>query len=302
MDIDAQLENVAFGMVTDMLLTYCMLVLTGPFKFKLINDPERYADHNKPISWGFYEDEQDAPGDDRRSILKYEPKEHFSIARYDLPEGQWVGHYFSDEYHNRANGMIQLEIGKPSPEGHFEGRGYAILPFTIKGTIEPSGTSDFNVTYTRSYVSKMKIFCTGTLDGKTGIIRGTWCIGQGTGDLHGPMQFLQMPASIYQFWYTDAQFASSPARARWSFACSVVHHQIQVRLWSWKLMKTRFVERRRYVDLITRLELAIAGNAAALDKNEDAELQSMNRRLPTPDRLLYYSIAEYKNRKTTRHM
>jgi hypothetical protein len=207
-------------------------------------------------------------------------------------EGQWIGHTYIDKDCN-TNGMTVLEFGKPSGEGHFEGRGYiALAPFTVSGTIEPSETSGFKITFTKTYEDNDQKICEGKLDGTTNAINGTWYFTDDTDegrDARGPLYLIRMPASLYRFRYTSAQFSSNPARARWRFACDAVLYQVRQRFWSWKFMKARCVERRRFIYLWT--------NSDHLPSVEAAEYKSLNQKLAASDNSLYCSIGDHRNTK-----
>jgi hypothetical protein len=200
--------------------------------------------------------------------------------------------------------MIQLEIEKPDAEGYFEGRGYVLLRFSLKGRIEPGEGSDFKVTFTKMYGDAAVKHCTGRLDGTTGAITGRWHFADETDDVRGPLYFVRTPPSLYRFRYAEPQLASNLARARWIFACAAVHFQIKQRLWSWKLMKERCIERRRYIELHTRqTRLNMAGSAGVtpLNADEEIELNRLRQTVSTPEQLLYDSIAEFQLRKSTLH-
>ena len=276
-----------------------------------MREPWKAVDHSQPPAWGFYGGAEEIEGDDKTSILRnFIPVPNWSELSLNLPavvpnmaapaiEGQWIGFsYVSKE--KDTDGMFRLEIGKPAEEGHFEGRGFiGLAPFVIEGTIEPNETSGFKVSFTKTFNDKTKKFCEGTLDGKTGIINGTWHCEDDTADDYGPLYLIQMPPSAFQFRYSDSQFTSNPARARWTFAIDAVLYQVKQRLWLWKFMKAKCVERRRYVDLYTRSKYEVP---EALNDATTEEYKLLNQHLSVDDNLLYRSVAEFQRRKLTTHM
>jgi hypothetical protein len=278
-----------------------------------LSDERRYVDLSEPPVWGFYYGEDEIAGGDNTSILKECTVQDFSEAPHDLPEvlpsitatptveGQWTGHSYLDNNFD-TGGMIQLEIGKPDGEGHFKGRGYLYSAFTLEGMVESSDAPGIKVTFTKFYEHIFKKICEGTLDGRTGAITGRWHYHDEAEDTRGPLRLVQMPPSIYQFRYTDAQFVSNPATARWAFACAAVLHQVRQQLWSWKFMKARCVDRKRFVHLWTRSEMAGVFHFVPLTEDEEAELRGLRQRLPTADHLFYRSIGEFQLRKSTRHV
>jgi hypothetical protein len=239
--------------------------------------------------------------------LGYTDIQDFTVSTYDLPEvpptisasptieGQWIGHTYLDKELQTA-GMIHLEIGAPTHEGHFEGHGYSLSPFNVTGRIEPSEGSNFKVSITHAFESGAEKLCNGTLDGGTGIITGGWHFDdEADDDENGPLFLIQTPANLYQFRYTDAEFTSHSARARWSFACAAVLYQVRRRLWSWDLMKAKCTERRRFIDLTIRKLIMIDGidDMTPLSWSEAAELNDIQKRLATADHLIYDSLSKF---------
>jgi hypothetical protein len=197
--------------------------------------------------------------------------------------------------------MVHLEIGAPTNEGHFEGHGYTLYPFTITGIIEPSEGSNFKVSFTHAFEDGDQKLCNGTLDGGTGIITGGWHWDDAGDDESGPLFLIQMPANLYQFRYTDAQFTSHSARARWSFACAAVLYQVRRKLWSWNLMKAKCMERRRFLDLTIRELMDGNDDMTPLSESEATELNDIKKRLATADHLIYDYLSKFMFRKIIHH-
>jgi Vacuolar sorting-associated protein 13, N-terminal len=263
--------------------------------------------------WGYYEDKDevdDSISYQKRILPRYSKPKDPIMSLPELPdvvptipdvstiEGIWVGHTFRADK-MRTNGMVQLSIAKPTAEGDFEGHGYVLIPFTIKGKIEPSGPSTFKVTYSQKYVGSER-FCTGILDGKTGIISGTWRSSDEAENISHPLHLIQMSPSLYRFRYTDAEFKSNPARARWKFACAAVLYQVKRRLWSWSLIKEKCSEKRRFIELKTRWEIGGANNVPMLTDEEDEELVQLRLRLSTADHVLYDTVYRLKKEEMFR--
>lgn len=196
--------------------------------------------------------------------------------------------------------MTQLEISKPTIEGSFKGCGYVLMPFALKGRIEPCGTSTFKVAFTQTYDDDHIKICTGTFDGKTGVIAGTWRYSYEAENIGRPLHLIKMPPSLYRFRYSDTQFTSHPARARWNFACFAVLYQVRRRLWSWNLIKERCEEKRRFVDLMMGWEMGGSGGVAILTEDEDAEFNALKTRLSTADHMLYNSVYELHKKERFR--
>ncbi|KAG7442638.1 uncharacterized protein BT62DRAFT_954741 [Guyanagaster necrorhizus] len=108
------------------------------------------------------------------------------------------------------------------------------------------------------------------------------------------------PASLCRFLPGDERVfpvanedAGSRARARWRFACTSVLDRMRRKSFSWKFLKDRFAERRRFLELAVR-EQCVKDNLcprSPLSEEEEEELYRLKCILCPMDIRYYYSFA-----------
>ncbi|KAJ7617951.1 hypothetical protein FB45DRAFT_932998 [Roridomyces roridus] len=114
-----------------------------------------------------------------------------------------------------------------------------------------------------------------------------------------PVIFTRVPAEVFRFRYTEAQFATNRVQARWGFAVAAVVEQVRRDSCSWAFLKKRFTERRRYMELETR-DIATWGKYSpwrALTPDERSELYRLRADLCSCDGRFYRALTWFEMRK-----
>jgi hypothetical protein len=155
-----------------------------------------------------------------------------TVSEFPPIKGAWGGHFFLDVFQTRTDSLVDIVITSCTAHGKFEGHGFEAIDgkFTVYGSIQHGEGSTFKVEFTREYpsiVGRASIICVGEVpevDPMANSFRGEWRFT--TGHSGEPVLLTRTSAPIYRFRYTKAAFESNRARARWSFACTAVRHQV----------------------------------------------------------------------------
>ena len=290
-------------------------------QFHFLADPENHLDKSQGnpifVSW-----EDQTPKDLSHSILRYGIYEEFDLGgRYhelppfsakptvpDFPpiEGAWSGHFFLDVPQTQSKSLVDIVITNCTAHGKFEGHGFEAIDgkFRVRGDIRAVGGSAFRVEFTREYTSEVgraPIYCVGKVDSAANSIKGKWSFCSKTPEEH--MFLSRTPAPLYRFRYTEAAFVSNKARARWSFACSVIRHQVRQRNFSWCFIQENIARRRRFVYLHIRRDLGWSWYAPLddLKEGEVEELFGLELATCPYDNRLFRLIAKAQLRRTSIH-
>jgi hypothetical protein len=201
---------------------------------------------------------------------------------------------------------VDIVITSCTPGGKFEGHGFEAIKgtFTVCGDIRPGEGSSFRVEFTRecpSTVARAPIFCVGEMDSMANSIRGEW--GFTSDHLGKPVFLTRTSAPLHRFRYTKAAFESNRARARWSFACSVIRYQVRQRNFSWGFIQESVGQRRRFVYLHIRRDLGWSWYAPLddLKEGEADELSALELATCPYNYRLFRLIAKAQLRRTPIH-
>ena len=222
-------------------------------------------------------------------------------------EGTWSGHFFLNNIFNpQSNSLVDIVITGCTAHGKLKGHGFEAIDgsFTVHGDIRPSAGSAFKVEFTREYppaAGRAPIFVVGEVDSMANSIKGNW--GFSSNRLAKPMLLTRTPANLHRFRYTKAAFESNRARARWSFACSAVRHQVRQRNSSWGFIQENIARRRRFVYLHIRRDLGWSWYAPLddLKEREADELVGLELTTCPYDNRLFRLIAKAQLRRTPIH-
>ncbi|KAJ7131765.1 hypothetical protein C8R43DRAFT_895670, partial [Mycena crocata] len=307
LDVKARLGNFAFGMAT-----------YGSEAYDPINNS--IFTWEEDSGYAYYDEDLGPQADDddatKAKILDRIPLDvlRYNIfdasyeaydfeTQYPSPEvhvdpldGVWSGHLLrvDGDLSSSAEGLLSLAISRSED--------------TLSGGVENflaiaglSGTVDVDkVEFTITWPDGWAATCTGQYHVETDTIAGSWSneaeyIEPNDATSHS-FVLHRTPSHIYRFRYTPAEFETNPARARWGFAISAVIHNVQCAGWSWRYLRQRFEERRRFVHLIksdktARQELT---PWVALDEDESLELEAFKTHVPPADTRFYNVIADYE--------
>ncbi len=120
--------------------------------------------------------------------------------------------------------------------------------------------------------------------------------------------FRRIPASLCRFLPVDQrdppaadESTKSRAQARWRFACMSVRDKIKRKSCSWKFLKARFSERRRFLDLVVRERCGMENYCPRnlLSEEEKQELYHLKCSIYPMDSRFYYSLAEDETARRT---
>jgi hypothetical protein len=218
----------------------------------------------------------------------------------------WSGHFFLNIFKSQSNSLVDIVITGCTAHGEFEGHGFEAIDgnFTIRGDIRSVEGSTFKVEFTREYpstVGRARILCVGEVDSMANSIKGNW--GFSSKRLAEPMLLARTPTPLHRFRYTKAVFESNRARARWSFACSAVRHQVRQRNSSWGFIQENIARRRRFVYLHIRRDLGWSWYAPLDDLKEGEADELLGLELATCpyDNRLFRLIAKAQLRRTPIH-
>lgn len=209
-------------------------------------------------------------------------------------------------FETRTDSLVDILITSCSTNGKFEGHGFEAIDgkFTVHGKILPREGSTFKIEFTRKFPStaaRASIVCVGEMDPLANGIKGDW--GFTLEHLGEPMFLARTPAPLYRFRYTKVAFESNRARARWSFACSVVLHQIRQRNCSWAFIQENIARQKRFVYLHIRRDLGWSWYAPLddLKRGEADELLGLELSTCPYDHRLFRLIAKAQLRRTSIH-
>ncbi|TFK63874.1 hypothetical protein BDN72DRAFT_802855 [Pluteus cervinus] len=173
------------------------------------------------------------------------------------PLGTWSGHLWTiteDGEADTAFNLIELRIDTVS-NGVFLGTGQTMYhPLACKGTIAEENRFKFDI----SYKDWFTVQCEVAFDPLRQRIEGSWgdnthsLMGSERQDVSRSLLFLRIPARLHQFYDNPIDFAKSPARSRWNFACQAILHENRRKSWSWIHLRSRIRETRRFVTLLIR--------------------------------------------------
>ncbi|KAK0194918.1 hypothetical protein F5146DRAFT_924474 [Armillaria mellea] len=300
-DVAGKLKNFAFGMFK---LSY-----NNPDKLPSDNHISEYVNEDPTI-----DDEGAEPITSiSPSILRYPlldtsgsdmyllPTDFTEEAPEDPVQGQWTGHLY---YERKSDlGLIQLVIDTVT-DGALTGKAA-----TWRWTMNISGDiKGGNKVYIRlAFEDGDFVDLTGDLDDEKGIIKG-WCkYIKGSTDPESENYYYKFilrrtPASLCRFLPGDQrdlpaaeeEDARSRARARWRFACTSVLDRMRRRTFSWKFLKDRFAERRRFLELAVRQRCVdeTYSPRIPLSEEEQQELFRLNCTICPMDSQYYYSFVD----------
>jgi hypothetical protein len=227
-----------------------------------------------PLDIGAYESRE----------LDLDDLERLSASSRSPIEGLWTGQLSSDD---DSHGLVEVIIDTCDADGSIRGHARAFGGLlNIVGQLKIGGSS-FEATFT--YANRengMTLVVTATLDLAAGAITGQWRA-ENTESV-GTLHLIQTPVSIHAFKYPEGGHTQNRARALWSFACSAIRHHVQQRLGvcPWDFFKSRFRERKRFVELWRRQDFL-----GDLNYEEWEEMQSFQLRLSPSDARFYISLS-----------
>ena len=108
--------------------------------------------------------------------------------------------------------------------------------------------------------------------------------------------FKRLPAMYMCCRPDPMEFQINRPRALWKYATATVRELIGVRTFSWSYFKRRRDHRKRYIELLIRL------NYADLDEEEAMELARIRQTLSAADARLYETRYDYELRTTPIHL
>ncbi|TFK64974.1 hypothetical protein BDN72DRAFT_962869 [Pluteus cervinus] len=132
------------------------------------------------------------------------------------------------------------------------------------------------------------LLCEGKFDPIRQRIEGWWTVSSESDSDTAPFNggvhdqtilFLRTPSRLHRFLYSPNDFAKNPARARWTFACNAIMHEVRRKAWSWTHFKSRISEIKRFVELHIRwtLDMSEITPNNPLSDEEDHELVAIHR-------------------------
>ncbi|CAK5271410.1 unnamed protein product [Mycena citricolor] len=220
-----------------------------------------------------------------------EAGDHLALA------GRWTGHimYQGLEY----SGLISLVLSVDA-ENTLSGASEIFDQILkVSGSASPGEDSQAEITLI-IWLSETLVFnCKGVYNADKDIIEGHLDTSAGVTNTF-TFIFHRTPAE----WPESYRFRPSPtaenrAVARWHFAINAVLDQFQRRNMSWRWLKARFAERRRFIHLMTRNKANDRGLTpwAPLSDGELAELRNLLSVLTSADTRFYLTIVELELRK-----
>ena len=108
--------------------------------------------------------------------------------------------------------------------------------------------------------------------------------------------FKRLPASFMCCRPDPVEFQMNKTRARWKYALTAVQEIVGMQLCTWSYFKRRRDNRKRYIELLIRL------NFADLNDEEYSELAAIRQTLTAADARLYETRYDYELRTTPIHL
>ncbi|KAF8069331.1 hypothetical protein FPV67DRAFT_1492030 [Lyophyllum atratum] len=323
-NIDAQLENFAFGMFKT---SY------GSVPWRIQGNTLSAVWDNLPTEPGEDDDVITCPEDIPLSLLKYGVQEPFTfpvLAPFttiaqpeDSPnilQGAWAGYCMwkqRDEYGSHDGLFRILFAGAINDDGTTSGTADGYIGRLDMTYLLTSGEDGKNkVDFVMAYEDGYWLRCQGTLNTTAGTISGGWYCPDYASELKpipgsdaadrqdGNFQLSRTPAPLVRFRYSQAAFAENPVRARWFFACAAVLRGVQRDRLSKDYVMSRLRDGRRFKALVIKQLIEINGYSRRNDftQEERAELRTLeNTMCPTVDQF-YYSMAGFVVNRQTFHL
>ncbi|EGO19294.1 hypothetical protein SERLADRAFT_358650, partial [Serpula lacrymans var. lacrymans S7.9] len=300
LDVSAQLGIVAFGMTAFSEMGEDCDIWYG-------SDSENDDDEDGEVDpailkFGFTRHQLDVTAYEDPPPEEVDLAIHLPDSGFPRIEGTWSGLYFYDDDDLQVDGSMLISIDKSLEDGSFSGGGMDGLDkFNVKGDLRSCDKStNWDIDLVKSYITAGHSWTyQGKLDVTTATIDGRW----GNAEYGGKFHLQMSPISSQRFRYSAEEYSENKAQARWTFACEAVLYHVRRRMWSWRFFEGRREDRKRFVDLYSRRELA---QAWSLDdkfdfEDEAQELENMERNLLPQDVRFYRSMAEVAVRDSVIH-
>ncbi|TFK63867.1 hypothetical protein BDN72DRAFT_298933 [Pluteus cervinus] len=210
-----------------------------------------------------------------------------------LPVGHWSGHLWRDVLGGIVSVMDLIELKIDIlPGGVISGTGQTwSTSFIINGSFDENNNMTFSMEVDNGWV----ISCDGVFDHSRQRIEGRW--EQYFGYLTGPILFTRTPTRLQKFWVNPREFSRNPARARWTFACKAVLHEVRRKSWSWAHFEVHMGDVRRFVALHTRWLVShnkmTSDNFNNLSREEDQEVSALRQVLDVSVARLCFALARF---------
>ncbi|KAJ2926508.1 hypothetical protein H1R20_g10578, partial [Candolleomyces eurysporus] len=238
----------------------------------------------------------------------YEFELHRLRASPNPIQGTWTGHCSRREGEENVTFLVRVSFKLSFDRKTLLGKGedYSST-FNFSGTTSRGkGGYDFTFAITDDDGGLCRT-CTGTLSLATDTITATWSDRRkkDNPDEVDYQSFIlrRTPPFLYRYRYKQHEFSEDPVRARWSFACNAVLHQVQAKMWSRQFFERRFNDRKRFVELSVRDLVVSMGLTPQnpLSTAEKQELDYLRRDLDPSEARFYHALATFEIQKLPWH-
>ncbi|KAJ4467636.1 hypothetical protein C8J55DRAFT_438415 [Lentinula edodes] len=229
----------------------------------------------------------------QHSMATFHPQDY--IPNHSL-SGYWAGHILAHDSKGfySVQGLIQIFIMDIDSDRKITGVAEA-----YRGLMNVSGSIslDNKLTLILTFENWEAAFtCEGQYDPKLETLSGKASStdeetenNRASGETN-TFFFTRTPAFAWRF-HSVLDQRSNSARERWLFAIGAVLDQVQRTQYSWNYLKSRNIERRRFLALVLRREVAQSLSPAnPLKKDERLEFRLLIAKLHPTDARFYYSL------------
>ncbi|EAU90989.2 hypothetical protein CC1G_02376 [Coprinopsis cinerea okayama7 len=252
-------------------------------------------------------------------ILKYGIQDAFHATDYyefepqrlhgvNPLQGTWVGHCSRREGDETITFLMRLSFRLSPDRKTLLGKGedYSSA-FTFSGTASRIRTGYDFIVEILDDDDGMCRSCSGSLNLSTDTITASWTDRRKKDNPdevdYQPFTLRRTPPMLYRHRYTASQFVEDPVRARWSFACNAILHEVQAQMWSRRFFEAKFAERKRFVERSTRDLIVSMGLTPQnpLFMAEKQELDYLRRDLDPSEARFYHALAQFEIQKLPWH-
>jgi hypothetical protein len=255
-----------------------------------------------------------------RDILKFGIQDEFNAVDYyefephrlrggvNPLQGTWSGHCSRRDGEETITFLVRLSFRLSPDRKALLGKGedYAST-FNFGGsTVRSRGGYDFQFAITDDDGGLCRT-CSGHLSISTDTITASWSDRRKKDNPneidYASFTLRRTPPFLHRYRYAPHAYAEDPVRARWSFACNAVLHEVQAKMWSRRFFEEKFNDRKRFVELSTRDMVVRMGLTPQqpLTMAERQELDFLRRDLDPSEARFYHALAAFEIQKLPWH-
>lgn len=255
-----------------------------------------------------------------RDILKFGIQDEFNAVDYyefephrlrngiNPIQGTWSGHCSRRDGEEITTFLVRLSFRLSSDRRKLLGKGEDYTStFAFEGSaLRARGGYDIQFTITDDDDGLCRT-CSGHLNMAADTITAAWCDRRKRENPdeidYQPFTLRRTPPFLHRYRYAPHEFAEDPVRARWSFACNAVLHEVQAKMWSRQFFERRFDDRKRFVELSTRDMVVRMGLTPQqpLTMAEKQQLDFLKRDLDPSEARFYHALAAFEIQKLPWH-